>query len=89
MNYKARELTTFTSLLRLYQFLRITFGLKNVPDKFQRGMIIVLETVRLKLAPVYLDDFIILYKTAVDHLRHVEAVLQLLQSAEVSLQLEM
>lgn len=83
-----RHLTTVTSHLCLYRFLYTPFGLQNAPATFHQIMNITLVTLRRQLAMVHIYDVIILSKTAADHSRHFNAVLQLFQRESVFLQLE-
>ena len=64
------------------------FGLKNAPATFQRAMDVILASVNWKYALVYLDDIVIFSNTFEEHLQHFRSVLQLLQTAGVSLRLD-
>lgn len=83
----ARHKTAFTSHLGTYQFKCMTFGLCNAPVTFQRALNIHLEGYRLQSCLVYLDDVIIFYSTFDAHLRHVDEVLSVMQTAGLSLKL--
>ena len=63
----------------LFEFLRMPFGLKNAAQAFQRLMDSTLRG--LDFTFVYLDDILIASKTKEDHQRHIQQVLQLLDSA--------
>ena len=83
-----RDKTTFTCHAGTYRFLRMPFGLCNAPATFQRAMDILLAGIRWKSCLVYLDDIIIFSKEVDEHIKHVEQVLEKLQSAGVSLKLK-
>jgi RNase H-like domain found in reverse transcriptase/Reverse transcriptase (RNA-dependent DNA polymerase)/Integrase zinc binding domain/Integrase core domain/Chromo (CHRromatin Organisation MOdifier) domain/Retroviral aspartyl protease len=83
-----RAKTTFTSHEGLYWFLRMPFGLRNAPATFQRFVDITLAGLTWKTCLVYLDDIIIFSKTKEEHLDHLDAVLQRLYSAGLSLNLK-
>ena len=83
-----RDKTTFTCHAGTYRFLRMPFGLCNAPATFQRAMDILLAGIRWKSCLVYLDDIIIFSKEVDEHIKHVEQVLEKLQSARVSLKLK-
>ena len=83
-----REKTAFVCHAGFFEFLRMPFGLCNAPATFQRTLDILLAGVRFDYALVYLDDIIVYSSTFSEHLRHLDHVLSLLKSANVTLKLE-
>ena len=82
---KDREKSAFVCHAGLYQYLRMPFGLTNAPATFQRTLDIVLANFKWKTCLVYIDHIIIFSKNIEDHFGHVEAILQALQEAGVTL----
>jgi hypothetical protein len=66
----------------------MTFGLMNAPATFQRFLDITLTGLTWKVCLVYLDDIIVYSKTREEHLVHLDAVLNRLYRAELSLNLK-
>jgi Reverse transcriptase (RNA-dependent DNA polymerase) len=83
-----REKTTFTSHEGLYWFPRIPFGLRNAPDTFQRFVDINLSGLTWKSYLVYLDDIIVFSKTPAENMAHLDAVLDRLYRAGLTLNLK-
>jgi RNase H-like domain found in reverse transcriptase/Reverse transcriptase (RNA-dependent DNA polymerase) len=83
-----RDKTAFTSHRGTYRFKRMPFGLINVPATFQRAMDVLLSRVSWKTAIVYLDDVIVFSNTVDDHIRELDDVLTILESAGVSLNMK-
>lgn len=52
--------TAFVTHGGLYEYLRIPFVIKNVPDSFQRALDIILAGYNWKQCLVYIDDVIVL-----------------------------
>jgi hypothetical protein len=72
------EKTAIATPFGLFEFLRITFGLRN-GNTFQRQMDRLLAG--LDFVFVYLDDIVIGSRSTAEHRRHVRALLQRLQMA--------
>jgi Reverse transcriptase (RNA-dependent DNA polymerase) len=83
-----RAKPTFTSHEGLYRFLRMPFGLRNAPATFQRFVDITLAGLIWKICLVYLDDIIVFSKSNEKHLEHLDAVLNRLFRAGLSLNLK-
>ena len=66
-----------------YDYLKVTFGLAQVPTYFQNLMNKVLN--RLHFTLVYLDDVIIFSRSAEQHLKHIQIVLTRLKQAKLGL----
>ncbi|WVZ83376.1 LOW QUALITY PROTEIN: hypothetical protein U9M48_030534 [Paspalum notatum var. saurae] len=66
------------SLLTLYEFLVLPFGVTGGPGTFQKAMNITLAPLLHKCALVFLDDILIYSTSFEDHLIHIYKVLQLL-----------
>ena len=76
MAEESRQYTAFTvSSLGIYEFLRIPYGLCNVPATFQRLMQNCLGKLNLQYALIYLDDVIVYSRMPEEHLKRLQAVL--------------
>ena len=71
--------TTFVTHFGKYEYLKVPFGLAQVPSYFQNLMNKVLNGHNFTLA--YLDDIIIFSETAEQHLKHNQIVLNRLRKA--------
>ena len=69
MSEKAHQYTAFTmGSMGVYEFLRMLYGLCNVPATFQRLMQNCLGELNLTYALIYLDDVIMYSRTKEEHL---------------------
>lgn len=73
-----RDEPVFKSLHGLYRFVRIPFGLKNLPASFQRAIDVPLSTVSWEQSLFYLEYEVSFSKSALDHVRHFKSVITLL-----------
>lgn len=80
-----RPKTAFITPSGLYEFRVMPFGLCNAPSTFQRMMNEVLSGLLGEICLVYLDDVIIYSKNVLQHLLHVEQVLQRFRAAGLHL----
>jgi hypothetical protein len=71
--------TTFKTNEGLYEWLVMSFGIKNAPSTFMRLMYEVQKEFIEKFVIVYLDDILVYSKTMVEHLKHLATVMQKLQ----------
>lgn len=85
---QSRPLTSFVTPDGQYEFNRMPFGLANAPAVFQRMMNKVLGPVRYDGATAYIDDVLIYGKNVEECLTRLENVLQLLENANLTLNLE-
>ena len=76
-----REKTAFTIHVGLFQYIRLSFGLTNAPESFQRLLKHVLRDYIGKFVILYINSIIIFSSTFEDHLSHVTHVLQTLRVA--------
>lgn len=84
---KSKPLTSFVTPDGQYEFNRMPFGLANAPAVFQRMMNKVLGSARYSQATAYIDDVLIYGNCVQQCLERLENVLQLLQRANLTLNL--
>ena len=77
------EKTAFNTRYGSFEWLVLSFGLKNSPSVFQKWMNKVLGDCLDKFAMVYLDDILIMSPTREDHERHVREVLRRFQENKI------
>lgn len=69
---KDRHKTAFITPWGLFEWNRLTFGLRNAPAHFQRCMDKIFQKYDFVL--VYLDDIFVMSETADEHMEHLEIV---------------
>ena len=74
--------TAFNSPFGKYKYIKVPFGLAQVPACFQELMTGILKDLNFVIA--YLDDIIIFSKTLQEHLSHIRKVFEKLWSAKLS-----
>lgn len=77
--------TAFSANDRLYEFVRLPFGLSNAPATFSRMMCYVFREVIGKFVSVYLDDILIHSASLEEHFGHVDQVLKILEASGLRL----
>lgn len=77
----------FTGYQRLYQFVRMTFGLKNASAIIQPEITAFFCSVKWQSA-LYLHAIVILLKTVVQHLNHLQYILMPLRDLAVALRIK-
>ena len=75
--------TAFNSPFGKYEYVKVPFGLAQVPAYFQELMTGILKDFPFAIA--YLDDIIIFSKTPQEHLSHICMVFEKLKSANLSM----
>jgi len=83
-----RPKTAFSDGYRLFQFVRLPFGLSTAPTTFQRTINVVLAAVLGRHTLCYLDDVIIYSRSFSQHLIDLNETLGLLKAAGLKLNLE-
>ncbi|KAJ9051102.1 hypothetical protein DSO57_1039683 [Entomophthora muscae] len=76
--------TAFVTKWGQYEYVRMLFGLKGAPRTFQRIMNGVFKGLIGEFVTVYLDDITIYSKTFDKHLQHLKLCLDLIKSANLS-----
>lgn len=84
---ESRKYTAFITERGLFEFNRLSFGLRNAPRTFARMMNFVLTGLLCSSAMVYLDDVLVASKTFVEHLAHLEQVFQRLDNYNLRLKM--
>ena len=64
----------FNSPFGKYKYVKVPFGLAQAPAYFQEFMIGILKDFNFTI--IYLDDIIILSRTAEEHLLHIKQVFE-------------
>ncbi|GAU44212.1 hypothetical protein TSUD_370750 [Trifolium subterraneum] len=72
--------TTFRTHEGHYEFMVMPFGLMNAPSTFQSLMNEVFRHLLRKTTLVFFDDILVYSKSWLEHLKHLEEVLKILQS---------
>ena len=83
LHEESRDLTAFVTHSGLYRYVRCPYGLKSLPQCFQKVTENLLRG--LQGVQVYLDDVVICGKTRAEHDSRLQAVLDRLQQHEVTL----
>ncbi|XP_048002638.1 uncharacterized protein LOC125239165 [Leguminivora glycinivorella] len=84
---QSKHLTSFVTPDGQFEFNRMPFGLANAPAVFQRMMNRILGSARYTKATVYIDDLLIFGRTPDECLDRLEEVLQMLEEANLTLNL--
>ncbi len=77
-----------TTHVGLFEFVRMPFGLTNVPASFRRALYIALAGFTWPTCLVYIDDVVIFSRNEEEHLTHVDDILTALGKAGISLKWE-
>ena len=73
------EKSAFNTRYGQFEYLVMSFGLRNAPATFQRVMNKVLEGLVDRICVVYLDDILVYSKDLAEHERHVSQILERLR----------
>ena len=71
---EARQKSAFVTHHGLHEFVRMPFGLCNVPAMFQHLMEVVLGGMLWKVCFVYIDDVLVCSKSLEEHIVHLTEV---------------
>ena len=80
---ESKPKTAFTVAGKNYQYCRMTMGLNNSAQTWQRLLTKVLSDMLFKSAIVYLDDILILSKDFADHYKHLQMLFQKFRDANL------
>lgn len=80
-----QDKTTFTCHEGTLRYIRLPFGLTNAPAIVHRAIGMILFGFKWKTCLAYLDNIILFFKNAEEHLKHLEEVFEILSKAGVSL----
>ena len=87
MSEESHQYMAFTvGSMGMYEFLRLPYGLCNMPEMFQHLMQNCLGELNLQFALIYLDDVIIYSRMQEDHLTHLQAVLDHFHPSQVEVE---
>ena len=78
-----RPKTAFTANGRHYEYCRMTMGLRNSAQTWQRLLTKVLSDMLFKSAIVYLDDILLLSRDFPEHYKHLEMLFQKFRDANL------
>lgn len=87
MEMDSIEKTAFVTSSGLYEFLCLSFGLKNSAASFQRLMEHVLREIKGKCCMVYIDD-IVVYSSNNEHFQHLQQEFACLHKEGLTLNLK-
>lgn len=79
-----REIFTFTCYEMTFRYVRLPFGLTNSTATFQRALAMLLAWVKWTTCLVYLDDILVLFNSAHEHMQHMRDVLAKVQWGRTS-----
>ena len=79
----SRKYTAFSTMQHHYQFKRLSFGLRNSAQAFQKIMQQILAPVLNHNVIIYIDDILIMSETFEQHMEIVSKVLQLLMKYRI------
>ncbi|UYV70128.1 K02A2.6-like, partial [Cordylochernes scorpioides] len=81
----SRNLLAFVTLEGQYQFSRLPFGLKNLPQIYERALSQVIQKYELDFIAHYFDDFVIFSNTIEEHAQHIQKFFLVCQEENIKL----
>ena len=88
LDSETKHKTAFCVGDRLYEFNRLSFGLRNAPSHFSRLMVAILANLINSSVLVYLDDLIILGATPQEHADNLIRVIDVLSKHNLKINLK-
>ena len=79
------EKTVFVTPHRLYYYIVMLFGLKNVGTTYQRLMIKIFKPLIERIVEVYIDDIVMKNRTKSEHAQHLEEIFHLMKRYNMKL----
>lgn len=80
--------TAFSTETGHFEFLRMSFGLKNAPATFQRVMNNVLRGFQNEICYVYLDDIIVFSSSLQEHVERLRKIFERIRQSNLKIQLD-
>ena len=80
-----QEKTTFTTPWGTFMYSKMSFGLMNVGETFQRAMDIDFIDEKFKFIVIYLDDITVYSASDEEHLKHLRRAFQKCRKFRISL----
>ena len=88
---RVRRKTTFACNLGLFEWRRMSLGLRNAPVTFQRSITRALQTIQQRhgsMVMAYIDDILIATETLEDHLVRIREVFECIRGAGLKMRAE-
>jgi hypothetical protein len=80
-----QEKTTFTTPWGTFMYAKMTFGLMNAGENFQRDMDIEFDDEKYTFIVIYLDDIIVYSSSDEEHLKHLRITFEKCRKFSISL----
>ena len=84
LSERSKRICTWSTIIGDYQSERAVFGLRNLPFAFSKLLNTIFFTIRGKFMEFFLDDIIIYSADFMEHIKHIEEVLERLRMANLT-----